>query len=112
MGKFWMKFWIWTKITVFSLVIFYVAVFVFENLGNKANVWYSYRREIESTTLMLCLVAFIAGGVFTILVRTTIVTMRQMREVKERNRHEKLQRDVESMKSALSQPNLPGEKIE
>lgn len=110
MGKFWLKVWIWTKVIVFTLVCIYIAVFAIIN-DKDATIWVSYHKEIQTSTLMLAVVAFLAGVVCTILVRTMLVTLRQFREVKERNRQERLHRDVQEMKAkaSLLQPRPPGD---
>ena len=111
MGKFWLKVWIGTKIIVFALVFFYILAFAIKN-DKDATIWVSYNKTIPTTTLMLATVAFLAGVICTILARTIVVTLRQFRQVKERNRHEKLHRDVEEMKAkaSLLQPRPPGDK--
>jgi hypothetical protein len=99
MGKLWMKIWVWIKVSVFGLMALYVLVFVGENIKNETIFWYAYNREIKSSSLTLAFFAFVAGSVTTLLVRTTLSTVRQFREMKERIRQERMTRDFEEMKA-------------
>jgi len=99
MGKLWLKIWVWIKISVFSLVALYVLAFVLENVNREASFWYAYDREVKTKSLTLAFFAFLAGVVSTILIRTTLVTLRQFREMKERNRQERMAREFEEMRA-------------
>ena len=114
MGKFWLKLWIGIKVTAFSLVFLYVLVFVLKNHGNSAKVWVWLNDEIPTTTLMVAFFSFLGGVIVTLLVRTTMTTIRQVRELSERQRHEKMQRDVADMKAkaAMLRPRPQAEEIE
>jgi hypothetical protein len=102
MGKFWLKLWIWTKVLLFSMLLIYSLLFITSNHSNTAKVWVWPYRELTSSTLNVALFAFLAGVIGTILVRTTFKTVRQIRDVQDRTRHEKLQREVEDMKAKAS----------
>lgn len=102
MGKLWLKFLIWSKVILFSLLLIYSLLFVAYNHNNLAKVWVWPTHELPSSTLMVALFAFLAGVIGTILVRTTFKTIRQIRDVQNRSRHEKLQREVEDMKAKAS----------
>jgi hypothetical protein len=102
MGKFWLKIWIWIKVTLFALLLLYAISFVLENHGNPAKVWVWFYDTVNTNTLMVALFAFLAGVVGTILVRTTFKTVRQIRDVQLRNQQEKMQRDLEEMKAKAS----------
>jgi hypothetical protein len=58
--------------------------------------------------------AFLAGVVFTIVANTTLKTVRQIRDLRSRGRHEKMERDLEDMKTKAAmlqtRPSQAGEK--
>jgi hypothetical protein len=99
MGNFWLKLKVYTKVTVFGLLLLYVLAFVFKNQGNPAKMWVAPEHTLESTVLLVALCAFLAGAVVTILIRTTFITLRQFRDLKERSRTVKLERSVQEMQS-------------
>ena len=99
MANLWLKIKIWTKVILFGLVFLYILLFVLFNQGTRADVWVSPRKTIESTTLLVSLFAFVAGMIVIVLIRTTLVTARQVRELKERSRSAKLERAVQDMQN-------------
>jgi uncharacterized integral membrane protein len=111
MGKFWLKVWLWIKLGVLVLIFIYVLAFSLQNYASPVKVWYSYKKTIDTNALVLSSMTFIGGIVFAILARTTIVTIRQFRELKERNRTDKLHRDVADMKlkASMLTPKPPGD---
>ncbi|HZL36937.1 MAG TPA: hypothetical protein VFC78_16575 [Tepidisphaeraceae bacterium] len=109
MGKFWLKFWVTTKITIVTLLLLYILIFVWVNHSNQAKVWVWISDEIHTTTLMVAFFSFLAGVVGTILVRTTLKTLRQIRDLQARNRHEKMHRDLEDMKTKAAMLRPKGE---
>jgi len=99
MGNFWLKLKVYTKVTVFGLLLLYVLAFVFKNQGNAAKMWVAPDHTLESTVLLVALYAFLGGAVVTILIRTTFITLRQFRDLKDRSRTAKLERSVQEMQS-------------
>ncbi|HZK81515.1 MAG TPA: hypothetical protein VFC46_10620 [Humisphaera sp.] len=99
MGKLWMKIWIWIKVIVFACLAIYALAFIHYNHETTSNFWYWWGPQGITTSLELAFFSFLAGVIATLLVRTTIKTIRQIRDVQDRNRHEKMQRDVEDMKA-------------
>ncbi|HEX4795666.1 MAG TPA: hypothetical protein VH370_17890 [Humisphaera sp.] len=99
MGNFWLKLKVYTKVTVFGLLLLYVLAFVFKNQGYPAKMWVAPEHTLESTVLLVALCAFLAGAVVTILIRTTLITLRQFRDLKERSRAVKLERSVQELQS-------------
>lgn len=90
---------IWTKGIIFGVLLLYVLVFIFKNQGYPATMWVAPYRAIESTVLLVAFFAFLAGVVVTILVRTSMATIRQVRELQERSRSAKLERTVQDMQN-------------
>jgi uncharacterized integral membrane protein len=99
MANFWLKLKIWTKGILFCVLFLYILLFVFFNQGNHAKLWAYPGKTIESTTLLVSLFAFVAGMIVIVLIRTTLVTARQVRELKERSRSAKLERAVQDMQN-------------
>ena len=99
MANLWLKIKIWTKVILFGLVFLYVLLFAVSNYDNKAKLWFFPGKEPELPTLLIVLFAFLGGIVVYFLVRTTLVTMRQVRELKERSRSAKLERAVQDMQN-------------
>jgi uncharacterized integral membrane protein len=99
MANFWLKLKIWTKVILFGLLFIYVLAFVLENHGNEAKLWIFPNKIYDSTTLVVALFAFMAGMIVIVLIRTTLVTARQVRDLKERTRSAKLERAVQDMQN-------------
>ena len=95
---------VWTKVVAFGLVLVYVTVFIVQNSENKATlwVWPGRDRPLETSVLKLVLVAFLAGVVGTLLVRTLFRTLRQIRDVRDRSRTERMERELVDMKTRAS----------
>jgi uncharacterized integral membrane protein len=110
MADLWLKIKVWTKITLFGLVLLYVLVFVAKNSGT-VELWVWPNHKPQTSVLLLALYAFGSGVVLTVLVRTTLKTMSQIRELQHRSRHDRLAREVADMKSKagmLREKSAPG----
>lgn len=85
-----MKIKVWTKISVFSIIAVYIFLFSIKNLGTKTELWIFFGQgwTIESSVLLLAVGAFAFGIISTLMIRTIIQTMSQLREMK-RKRAEK-----------------------
>jgi hypothetical protein len=99
MGNLWVKIKVWTKVAVFAILFFYVILFVINNGGLPVKFWYWIHHEADTSVLVLVLWAFVTGVVGTILIRTTFKTLRQIREMQERGRTEKMHRELQDMKA-------------
>lgn len=110
MADLWLKIKVWTKITLFGLLLLYVLVFCVQNSG-KVELWVWPNHKPQTSVLLLALYAFASGVVLTVLVRTTLKTMSQIRELQHRSRHDRLAREVADMKSKagmLREKSSPG----
>ena len=110
MGSLWLKIKVWTKLLLFALLSVYVLTFIWKNIGPKVDLWVWYfTPSINMSVLLLALVSFLIGVLGTVLSRTTIKTFRQIRQIQERGRTERMQREVEEMKAKAamlrSRPN-------
>ena len=95
----WLKIKVWTKVVLFVLLLVYALIFIFINSDKTVKFWYWYGREPEMPVLILVFSAFITGIIGTILIRTTVKTIRQIRELQSRGRAERLQREVDDMRT-------------
>jgi uncharacterized integral membrane protein len=101
MGNAWLKFKIWTKGIIAALIAIYALLFVYNNSAD-ATVWWWFNRTFKSTTVVLIIIAFLAGVISTILVRTTVRTLRQMRDLRSRSRTDRMERELADMKEKAS----------
>ena len=99
MGNLWLKIKIWTKITLAALLAIYLAFFIFKNGGRTATFWWWFYRDYETSLLFLVLIAFVAGSLVTLLLMTVLRTVRQIRELRSRNRAASLEAEIRDMKS-------------
>jgi uncharacterized integral membrane protein len=99
MGNFWLKVKIWTKSIFFGALALYLLLFFMNNRGQTVTFWYWFKREPQTSMLVLMAVTFLAGVVGTLAVRTTFKTIRQVRELRQRTRLERLEREQADMKA-------------
>ena len=110
----WLKFKIWTKTVVVGALVLYALLFILNNSGQAVRFWYWFRREYETSMLVLIVITFLAGVIGTLLVRTTFTTVRQIREARARSRTDRLEREVADMKAKAAMlktkapPGAPG----
>jgi uncharacterized integral membrane protein len=81
MNDFWIKTKFWAKTTLISVLVVYVAIFIYHNTGDDRQVkfWWWFKKEQPTSAFVLALLSFIAGALVTLLVRTTFKTMKQFR---------------------------------
>lgn len=94
----WLKIKIWTKLGFVGLALLYLLIFVFENSGYEVKFWYWFRHEPSTNVLFLVSGAFISGVITAVLVSTTIRTVKQVREIQDRARHDRIDREVAEMR--------------
>ena len=99
MGTLWLKIKVWSKVAVVFALLVYAVVFVYQNSSRPVKPWFWFGREPDTSVLVLVLCAFLLGVVGTILFRTTIKTLRQVRNLRERTRAERLEREMAEMRS-------------
>jgi hypothetical protein len=98
-GSLWLKIKVWTKVVVFFGLLSYSALFIVMNSARPVKPWFWFGHDPDTSVLILVLCAFLTGVVGTILLRTTFKTLRQVREMRERGRTDRLQREMEQMKA-------------
>src|SRR5579871_5936491 len=94
MANLWLKIRIWTKIVVISGLVIYVILFTYNNTQKPVQLWYWFGHAPETNLLLVVLCSFVAGVVGTILARTTLRTVRQVKDLQERARSQKMDRDI------------------
>ncbi len=99
MGNLWLRIRIWTKISLFALLAIYVLFFVYNNSSKPVTPWFWFGRASETSVLVVVLSAFLTGVVVTILVSTTFKTLQQVRDLRRRNRTERLESEMAEMRS-------------
>jgi hypothetical protein len=97
MGNLWLKIRVWTKVAAFGFLLLYAIVFVSINYSSKAKVWLWFGHEPTAPVLVLVFVTFLLGVIGTILVRTTLKTVSQIRDLRTRTRTEKMERQMAAM---------------
>jgi hypothetical protein len=98
MGNFWLKAKIWIKTTLFAVVFLYGLLFIYYNSGEQVHFWWWFGHAEQHSKLTFGLTAFLGGVIVTLLVRTTLGTMQQIRDLQNRSRQQKLERDLAEMK--------------
>jgi uncharacterized integral membrane protein len=113
LGNLWLKIKVWTKIAVAFALFVYGVIFVYQNSARPVKPWFWFGREPDTSVLILVLCAFLLGVVGTILFRTTIKTLRQLRNLRDRTRSERLEREVAEMrtKAAMLRSRAPSEEV-
>jgi uncharacterized integral membrane protein len=98
MNDLWLKIKIWTKAILFLIVIVYAAFFAVAN-REAVTLWVWFRTEYRIPMTLVVLIALLMGVLGTILFRAVFRTLRQMRDLKERKRSDRLEREVADMKA-------------
>src|SRR4051794_31896827 len=101
MGNLWLKIKVWTKAAIALLVILYALFFAYNN-SDPTTVWLWFGHSPTYSKLVLLAIAFFAGVACTILVRTTLRTLRQIRELRSKTRTDRIERELADMKQKAS----------
>jgi len=99
MNSLWLKIKVWTKVTVFSLLVLYGLLLVFNNSGEPVKVWIWFGKTYEIPALLLIVSCVLIGILGTLLVRTVMKTVRQLREIRDHGQADKEAREMADMKS-------------
>ena len=110
MSNLWLRIKIWFKVTLVAALMIYVILFVYFNASQEVQFWYWPRHQPTATLLLLVLCSFLAGVVSTLLVRTTYRTIRQISELQQRARAQRMDRQIADIhsKAAMLQTKPPG----
>jgi uncharacterized integral membrane protein len=99
MANLWLKIRIWTKVVVISAMVIYVILFTYNNAQERVRLWYWFNHSPETNLLLAVLCSFVAGVVGTILARTTLRTVRQVQDLQDRARSQKMDRDMAEIRA-------------
>jgi uncharacterized integral membrane protein len=99
MGNLWLKIKIWTTVSFFSLVVLYMLIFVAKNSTESVKFWFWFNHTTDTSVLLFSLYAVLGGIVFTVLVSTTFKTIRQFRDLRDKGRVDRIDREVADMKA-------------
>jgi len=99
MNEIWLSIKSWTQRLVLAALVIYASVFVYKNSRNKVDFWYWYDHSRSTTVIVLTAGAFAAGMIFMVLLSTALKTLRQIRDLRSRSRHEKMERELADMKA-------------
>ena len=92
MATLWLKIRIWFKVVLSVALTIFVAVFIYKNSENRAQVWLFH--EINKPILWVLGLTIIFSVVGTMLVGTAFKTMRQIRELRHKTQLDNLQKDL------------------
>jgi hypothetical protein len=108
MQNMWLKVKVWTKLTIFAILSIAALVFVIQNVNKPVTVW--LWNDYQTTLLKVLFFTALFSVIFTVLVGTAFRTLRQVRELRARNRAAKLEADLADMKAkaAMLQTKPPG----
>jgi hypothetical protein len=101
----------WTKAIVFGAAAIYVILFVLFNHGTRVSLDFVFHKYEAAPLLLVLLLTAIFSVVGWWSFRTVFKTLRQLREVKDRSRLEKLEKEHAEMKAkaAMLQTRPPAE---
>jgi uncharacterized integral membrane protein len=98
MNEIWLSIKSWTQRLVLAALVIYAGVFVYNN-RTEVKFWYWYQHTRSTTVFVLTAGAFTAGMIFMVLLSTAYKTLNQIRELRSRSRHEKMERELADMKA-------------
>lgn len=109
MSNLWLKIKIWFKVALVAAVLIYIILFTAKNSSEKVRFWYWFNHQPETNLLFLVICAFAAGVIATFLARTTLRTMRQISDVQQRARAQRMDRQIADIhsKAAMLQTKPP-----
>jgi hypothetical protein len=90
MGDFWFKLKIWAKTTLFAILFIYAVLFIYNNSGEPVHFWWWFGHNYEHEKLTFGFVSFLGGVILTLIVRTWLATMHQMRDLQSRSRSQRI----------------------
>jgi hypothetical protein len=99
MSHLWLKIKVWTKIILVTLVTIYILLFIINNSDYPATLWLFIKKEHTTSVLWLTMISFIAGAATTLLAKTLISTVSQLKQIKAQKAHEDLKKSVADMQA-------------
>ena len=99
-----LKTWVTVKLALIALIVIYVALFVWNNSGKPAEPWLFFGVTPATSLLVFAVITFFLGGLTAFLVGTVARTIRQMKQVRQVNRTDQLEREVARMRGGVGAP--------
>ncbi|HZZ41729.1 MAG TPA: hypothetical protein VFE58_02225 [Tepidisphaeraceae bacterium] len=99
MSNTWLKIKVWTKLTIFFLVLIYLLIFVSKNSSQHVEFWYWYNGIWPTSLLYFTFFTFLAGIVVTLLARTIYKTVGQFRELRHRSDQDRRDRELRELQA-------------
>jgi uncharacterized integral membrane protein len=93
---------VWTKVVLLGLVAIYTLLFIFLNTGQSIDVWLFFGVEPRMSVLLALAGAFVLGSLVTLLVRTVVKTVQQVKVARERGRTQRMEREIADMRTKAS----------
>lgn len=94
------KLWLNIKLALIALIVIYAFAFLLMNSGQAVTLWLYPTREIQGVSMLVLIFSvFFAGVLVTLLTRAVFGTLRQLRERHEKTRAQRLEQEVQDMKS-------------
>ncbi len=84
MSDAWVNIKFWIKTTIISILAIYVILFIYNNTGDDRTVsfWWWFGNKPTTSVFIFAAVSFVAGVLVTLLIQTTLTTLKQHREMK------------------------------
>jgi lysylphosphatidylglycerol synthetase-like protein (DUF2156 family) len=99
MENLWLKIKIWTKILLFSIVVIYLGIFIYNNSDQPLTIWLWFGKEFRTSALEMIPAMLLAGVFGTVVVRMAFRAVKQIRELQQRNAAAKMQKDMADIKA-------------
>jgi hypothetical protein len=99
MENLWLKIKIWTKILLFSIVVIYLGIFIYNNSDQPLTIWFWFGKEFKTSALEMIPALLLAGVFGTVVVRMAVRAVKQIRELQQRNAAIKMQKDMAEIKA-------------
>jgi uncharacterized integral membrane protein len=99
MNTLWQNVKVYSKLTVISVILVYALAFIYQNSNQAVTFWWWYKREWSTSVLFLAGGAFLAGVLSWVLFRMFWKTLRQLRQVREKNKAARLEREMAEMRA-------------
>ena len=108
MTNFWLKLKLWTKGIVFGLIGLYVIVFLSRNWNVRVAglLDFVFTDFQNPHVLLLMLFTAVVSVIGWWLLRPVVGTIRQFRDLRERGRAARLEKDVAEMKAGKATPSV------
>ncbi len=100
MNNLWLKIRVWTKAVIAVLLLIYILSFIANNSGQTVEFWYwFFAGEVKTSLLVFTFLTFAFGVIVALLIRAIFKTLRQFRELREKNRIARLERENAEMRT-------------